>query len=155
MGTEEPTVPKKYRVTLTAEERATLTALVEKGKAAARTLTHARILLKADQSEGGPAWKDEAIVEALDVSLSTVSRVRQLFVEAGVAAALRRRPASKPRGRKLDGVQEAHLIALACSEAPEGHARWTLRLLADRMVQLAYVDTLSHETVRQTLKKTN
>jgi transposase len=148
-------VPKRYCVTLTAEERAELTALVEKGKAAARTLTHARILLKADQSEGGPAWKDEAIVAAFDVSLSTVSRVRQAFVEAGLETALRRRPARQPRRRKLDGVQEAYLIALACSAAPEGHARWTMRLLADRMVRLEYVDAVSHETVRQVLKKTN
>jgi transposase len=146
---------KRYRVTLTAEERAELTALVEKGKAAARTLTHARILLKADQSEGAPGWTDAAIVTALDVSLSTVSRVREAFVEAGLETALRRRPASKPRSRKLDGVQEAHLIALACSKAPAGHARWSLRLLADRMVRLEYVDAVSHETVRQTLKKTN
>jgi transposase len=148
-------VPKKYRVTLTTEERAALSALLEKGKAAARTLTHARILLKADQSEGGPAWKDEAIVAALDVSLSTVSRVRQLLVEEGVDAALRRRSPGKPRPRKLDGVQEAHLIALACSEAPTGRARWTLRLLADRLVQLQYVEAVSHETVRQVLKKTS
>jgi transposase len=148
-------VPKRYRVTLTPEERTELTALVQKGKAAARTLTHARILLKADQSEGGPAWTDETIVAALEVSLSTVSRVRQAFVEAGLEAALQRRSPKKPRARKLDGVAEAHLIALACSEAPEGHARWTLRLLADRMVQLAYVDAVSHETVRQVLKKTN
>ena len=146
---------KRYRVTLTAEERAELTACVEKGKAAARTLTHARILLKADQGEGGPAWTDAAIVEALEVSLSTVSRVRQAFVEAGVDAALRRRPARTPRPRKLDGVQEAHLIALACSAAPEGYARWTMRLLADRMVRLEYVDAVSHETVRQVLKKTS
>jgi transposase len=154
MEAEDPAVPKRYRVTLTTEERAELTTLIAKGKAAARTLTHARILLKADQGEGGPAWKDEAIVEALDVSLSTVSRVRQLCVEAGVRAALQRRPPRTQRPRKLDGVQEAHLVALACSEAPAGHARWTLRLLADRMVRLEYVDALSHETVRQTLKKT-
>lgn len=146
---------KRYRVTLTPEERATLTAVTERGKAAARTLSHARILLKADQSEGGPAWTDEAIVGALDVSLSTVSRVREAFVEAGLETALRRRPASKPRARKLDGRQEAHLIALACSEAPEGRAHWSMRLLADRMVRLEYVDTVSHETVRQVLKKTN
>lgn len=148
-------MPKKYRVTLTPEERTELTALLQKGKAAARTLTHARILLKADQGEGGPGWKDEAIVAALDVSLSTVTRVRQAFVEVGLETALRRRPASKLRPRKLDGEQEARLITLACSEAPDGHARWTLRLLADRMVRLEYVEAVSHETVRQVLKKTN
>ena len=148
-------MPKRYRVTLTSEERAQLTVLLEKGKAAARTLTHARILLKADQSEEGPGWKDTAIVTAFDVSLSTVSRVRHAFVEAGLETALRRRPPSTPRERKLDGVQEAYLIALACREAPEGYARWTLRLLADRMVRLEYVEAISHETVRQVLKKTN
>jgi transposase len=148
-------MPKRYRVTLTAEERSALTALAEKGKAAARTLTHARILLKADQSEAGPAWTDEAIVEALDASLSTVSRVRQAFVEAGLDVALHRRAPSKPRPHKLDGAQEAHLIALACSKAPAGHARWSLRLLADRLVRLEYVDTVSHETIRQVLKKTS
>ena len=146
---------KRYRVTLTPEERAELTALVEKGKAAARTLTHARILLKADQSEGGPAWTDAAMVSALDVSLSTVSRVREAFVEAGLPTALHRRPARTPRARKLDGEREAHLIALACSPAPEGHARWSMRLLADRMVRLEYIDAVSHETVRQVLKKTS
>ena len=146
---------KRYRVTLTPEERAELTALLEKGKAAARTLTHARILLKADQSEGGPAWTDAAIVAALDVSLSTVSRVREAFVEAGLPTALHRRPASKPRVRKLDGRQEAYLIALACSPVPAGHAHWSMRLLADRMVRLEYVEAVSHETVRQVLKKTS
>lgn len=148
-------MPKKYRVTLTPEERAELTARVEKGKAAARTLTHARILLLADQSEGGPARTDTAIMEALAVSLSTVTRVRQAFVEVSLAAALQRRPSSQPRSRKLDGEQEAHLIALLCGPAPAGRARWTLRLLAERMVRLEYVDAISHETVRQVLKKTN
>ena len=148
-------MPKRYRVTLTDEERNQLTALLEKGKAAARTLTHARILLKADESEGGPAWKDEAIVKALDVSLSTVSRVRQAFVEANLETALRRKPASTPRVRKLDGEMEAHLIALACSAPPSGRARWSMRLLASHMVRLEYVDAISHETVRQALKKTS
>ncbi len=148
-------MPKKYRVTLTDEERTTLRALIKKGKAAARTLTHARILLKADQSEGGEAWKDEQIVAALDVGLSSVMRVRQVLVEEGFEAALKARRGSQPRRRKLDGEQEAHLIALACGQPPVGHARWTLRLLADQLVRLEYVDTVSHETVRQTLKKTN
>lgn len=147
-------MPKKYRVTLTAEERAELTELLSKGKAAARALTHARILLKTDEGEGGPAWTDAAVCEALDVGLCTVMRVRERFVEEGLEAALRPRPSSFRQPRKLDGHLEAHLITLACSEAPEGHARWTLRLLADRFVQLGYVEELSHETVRQTLKKT-
>jgi transposase len=146
---------KKYRVTLTDEERAELKTLVSAGKAAARTLTHARILLKADQSDGGPGWTDETISEALEVSLSTIARVRERFVEQGLEAALQRRRARRHRQPVLDGAQEAHLVALACSEPPTGQARWTLRLLADQMVELEYVDTVSHETIRQVLKKTN
>lgn len=147
-------MPKKYRVTLTADEREQLTRLVSKGKAAARALTHARILLKADEAEGGPAWTDHQVCEALEVGLCTVMRVRERFVEAGLEAALRPRPSSYVQPRKLDGHLEAQLITLACSEAPVGHARWNLRLLADRFVQLGYVEAVSHETVRQTLKKT-
>jgi len=147
-------MPKKYVVTLTAEERQQLSALITKGKAAARTLTHARILLKADQAEGGPAWPDAWIQEALEVGLCTVMRVRERFVLEGLDAALRPRKPVPPRPRKLDGHQEARLITLACSEAPAGQARWTLRLLADRMVELGEVETLSYETVRRTLKKT-
>jgi len=146
---------KKYIVTLTEEERAALHELIRKGKAAARKLTHGRILLHADVSSGGPGWRDEAISAALAVSTGTVQRIRQLFVEEGLEAALNRRPAAQPRPWKLDGVGEAHLIALTCSEPPAGQARWTLRLLAERMVELAYVDSLSHETVRQVLKKAN
>ena len=148
-------MPKKYRVTLTIEEREQLTDMVSKGKAAARALTHARILLKTDQAEGGPAWTDAAVCDALDVGLCTVMRVRERFVEEGLAATLRPRTSSYVQPRKLDGHLEAQLITLACSEAPEGQARWTLRLLADRFVQLGHVEELSHETVRQTLKKTN
>jgi transposase len=146
---------KKYIVRLSEEERAGLGELVRKGKAAARKLTHGRILLKADVSSGGPGWQDEEISTALEVSTGTVQRIRQLFVEAGLEAALNPRPASQPRPWKLDGVGEAQLIALACSEPPAGQARWTLRLLAEQMVELAYVDTLSYETVRQVLKKAN
>jgi transposase len=146
---------KKYIVKLTEEERATLRALISKGTAAARTLTHARILLKADASEDGPGWTDEAIRDAFEVSLRTVERVRQRCVEEGLVAALRPKPASRTRPRKLDGRQEAHLIALVCGDAPEGSARWTLRLLAETMVELGHVESVSHETVRQTLKKTS
>ena len=146
---------KKYRVTLTAEEREQLAAMLNKGKAAARSLTHARILLHADEQAGQPPATDAAICAALEVSPNTVARVRQLFVEAGLEAALQRRPACPPRPRKFDGHHEAYLVALTCSEPPAGRARWTLRLLADQMVALEYVDTISHETVRQTLKKTN
>jgi transposase len=145
---------KKYRVTLTPEERVQLTELISKGKAAARALTHARILLKADEAEGGPAWTDAAICTALDVGLCTVMRVRERLVEEGLAAALRPRPSTYVQPRKLDGHREAQWVTLACSEAPEGRSRWTMRLLADRLVQLEVVEAVSHETVRQTLKKT-
>jgi len=129
--------------------------MIRAGKGAARRLAHARILLKADQSPGGPGWTDEAMAQALEVSIPTIERVRRRFVEEGLAAALDPRRPEKPRLRKLDGRLEAHLIALACGSPPTGEARWTLQLLADKMVELAYVDTLSYETVRRTLKKTN
>jgi transposase len=146
-------VRKIYRVRLLGEERGYLEELVHVGKAAARTLLHARILLKADEGPGGPAWSDEQIMEALEVSRSTVERVRTRCVEQGPDAALRPRPSVTPRLRKLDGGQEAHLIAVACSPPPEGRKRWTLRLLADKLIELAIVDVVSYETVRRTLKK--
>ena len=146
---------KKYVVTLTAEERRSLRALVSSGKGAARKLTHARILLKADSAAGAPNWNDARISEGLEVGHATVGRVRERFVEEGLEAALVRRKSPPPRPRKLDGEAEAHLIALACSEPPAGRTRWTMKLLAGRMVALEYVDTLSDETVRRTLKKTN
>jgi hypothetical protein len=146
-------VNKKYIVTLTAEERTVLEDLTRTGTAAARKLTHARILLKADVSPGGPGWQDHEIRAALDVSEGTVRRIRLLFVEEGLEAALNRRAATEPRPRKLDGVGEAHLIALTCSEPPAGRARWPVRLLASKLVELAAVDSISHETVRQVLKK--
>ena len=147
---------KKYRVTLTEEERRQLVDLTAAGKSAAQKLAHARILLKADAAPGGPAWPDERIAEALEVGLSTIARVRQRFVEHGLEAALGRKPQDRPsRPRTLDGAAEARLIALACSPAPAGRAVWTLRLLADRLVELGVVDAVSHETVRQVLKKTN
>lgn len=146
---------KKYRVTLTAAERDELERLLARGKADVRKLKHAQVLLKADQAAGGPAWTDERIVAALDVGVATVQRLRQRFVEEGLQAALSPyRGGKRVYERKLDGEQEAKLIALACSTPPEEHGRWSLRLLAGRMVELQYVDTLSHETVRQTLKKT-
>jgi transposase len=147
---------KRYRVTLTAEERQELEGLIHRGKGAARKLTRARILLKADASPPhGPAWSDEQVREALDVGLVTVFRVRQSFVEEGLQRTLEPRPRNRRYDRLLDGDQEAHLIALACSKPPPGRARWTLRLLAERFVALRHVDDVSHETVRQTLKKTN
>lgn len=136
LGVEVLPLPKKYRVTLTPEEREQLTDMVSKGKAAARALTHARILLKTDEAAGGPAWTDDAVCGALDVGLCTVMRVRERFVEEGLADALRPRRSSSVQPRKLDGYLEAQLVTLACSAAPEGRARWTLRLLADRFVQL-------------------
>jgi len=147
-------MPKKYRVTLTAEERQELERLLSRGKADVRCLKHAQILLKADEAEGGPGWSDARIADAFDAGVATIERLRQRFVEEGLQAALRTyRTGTRLYERKLDGAQEAHLIALACSAPPDERARWTLRLLAQRMVELAYVDTLSYETVRQTLKK--
>jgi transposase len=147
---------KKYKVTLTAEERNFLQALIAAGKAAAKKLTHARILLKADAAPGGPAWTDARIAEALEVNVATVERLRQRFVEQGLDAALGRKKQDRPsRQRTLDGKAEARLIALACSEPPRGRVRWTLRLLADKLVELEVVDTVSTETVRRVLKKTN
>jgi len=144
---------KIYRLKLTDVERADLEQLLSKGKAAARTLTHARILLKADEGVAGPRWTDDAIAEALDVNRSTVERVRVRCVEEGVEAALRPRPSRQLRLRKLDGAQEAHLVALACSRPPDGRGRWSMRLLADKLVELEIVDAISYETVRRTLKK--
>ena len=144
----------KYIVRLEAEERQQLLDVVAKGKRAASVLTRARILLKADAGPEGPDWSDEAIVEALDASLSTVHRVRQAFVEEGLEAALYRKKPTDRQYRKLDGDQEARLVVLACSAPPAGRARWTLQLLADRLVVLKVVDSISGECVRTTLKKT-
>jgi transposase len=147
---------KKYKVTLTAEERNSLQDLIAAGKAAAQKLTHARILLKADAAPGGPAWTDARIAEALEVNVTTVERLRERFVEEGLDAALARRKPGRPsRQRALDGRAEARLLALACSDPPQGRARWTLRLLADQLVELEVVDTVSTETVRRVLKKTS
>ena len=168
---------KTHRVRLTDDERQALEALVRKGRAAARKLTRARILLKADEgpvdpvdpvdaADGpadragpvGPGWTDEAIAVALDVSSGTVERLRKRAVFDGPLAAIEHRPSKASPRRKLDGRAEAHLIALACGvHGPPGGGRegWTLRLLADRMVELEYADALSHETVRRTLKKTS
>jgi len=146
---------KKYIVTLTDEERQLLQAMLSRGKAAARKLMHARILLKADAGPGGPTWNDDQIAEGLEVGRATVERVRKEFVEEGFEAALERRKSRRQYERVLDGDGEAHLIALACGEPPEGRSRWTLRLLADRMVQLEYVEQVSYQTVRRALKKTN
>ena len=146
---------KKYIIELTEEERQTLKQLVSAGKASARKLTHARILLKADSSSGGPQWRDSKISQALDVGTATIERVRKRFVEEGLEAALNSRKPNRQYNCKLDGDGEAHLIALVCSKVPQGYQRWTLQLLSDQMVELGYVDSLSYETVRRTLKKTS
>jgi transposase len=146
---------KLYRVCLTAEERADLRQRIAVGKHSARHLARARVLLKADEAAGGPALSDDAVAAAVEVSRSTVERTRRLFVEEGLAVALTGREPKRAPLAKLDGEKEAHLVALACSAPPEGYQRWTLRLLAARMVELQYVDDLSYETVRRTLKKTN
>jgi transposase len=146
---------KKYCVTLTAGERESLTRLIAAGKAAAQKLTHARILLKADQADGRPGWPDHRIAEAVEVSVATIERLRQRFVEQGLDAAVDRKKSERPsRERKLDGAAEARLIALACSQAPAGRKAWTLRMLADKLVELEVVDAICPETVRQTLQKT-
>jgi transposase len=138
---------KKYVVDLTAEERTTLEQLLQKGKSGARKLTRARILLQADEG-----LTDEEIATALGVGVATVERTRQRFVEANLEA-LTERP--RPGGQcKLSGKQEAHLIAVACTPAPDGHARWTLQLLAEQVVELGFAESIARETVRQVLKKT-
>ena len=144
----------KHVVRLTPADRRRLTRMTRSGEHPARTVTHARILLKADQSDGGPAWDDAAIAAALDCGARTVARVRKTFVEGGLDPAVHRKKPTGRRFRKLDGEQEARLVALACSAPPDGKARWTLQLLAGRLVELRVVDAVSDETVRRTLKKT-
>jgi homeodomain-containing protein len=141
-------------VVLTEAQRAYLRTLVGSGMAPARLLTRARILRKADYGEGGPGWSDAAMAGALDVDPSTVLRVRRQFVREGLASTLARKRPDRVDERRLDGKGEAHLIALACGAAPDGHAQWSLRLLADELVRLEVVEAISSETVRQTLKKT-
>jgi len=148
-------VYKRYEVRLTDEERAVLQDLVRRGRAHSRKLLYARILLKTDASEGGPAWTDARIAEALETSTDTVARERRRFSKDGLEVALMPKKPGRPRRRVLDGRAEAHLVALSCSEPPEGRASWTLRLLADRMVELGVVDGVSRETIRRTLKKTS
>ncbi len=147
---------KKYVVRLSQKERSDLRKLLISGRGSGRMFTRVRILLKADQSDEGPAWSDEKISESFDVTVQTIERVRKQLVEEGVDAVLSRHPYTQKRLRKkIDGDVEAHLIALCCSDPPKGRVRWTLRLLADKVVELGYVDSISYEAVRQTLKKTN
>ena len=135
-------------------ERASLRTLISRGDAPARAQTHARILLKANRGEPGLEWTDGAISTALEVDPTTVARVRKLYVTEGLEAALHRKAPDRVYRRKLDGEQEARLVAVACSEPPNGQQRWTLRLLADKLVELEVVETVSYETVRRTLKQT-
>ena len=144
---------KKYIVKLTQKEREFLSGLISTGKSAARKILHARILLKADSGAHGENWTDKEISKALDVSVCSIERIRERFVLENIESALERREHKQYRPRKLDGKQEAYLVALVCNQAPEGRNRWTLHLLADKMVEMKYVESLSHEAVRQTLKK--
>jgi transposase len=143
---------QQYAVVLSKAEREHLENLLSSGSESARKLTRARILLKADAG-----WNDREIVEALDVGRPTVERIRKRYATEGLTSALNRKPPNRTYLRKLDGADEAHLIALTCSQAPEGYARWSLRLLSERLVTLEQVEveSVSHETVRQILKKTN
>ncbi len=144
----------KFIVRLTTAEREKVEGLVNRGKVGAEKRKRAHVLLKADASAEGPAWSDGQIASALDVSMATIHRTRQTYVEQGLEAALERKRPSGRQYRKLDGVQEAKLVAIACGPAPEGHARWTIKLLADKLVELEIVDAIGEETVRRTLKKT-
>ena len=147
--------PHTYEVELREDQRLVLQQLIAKGNAPARQQAHARILLKIDRHAPGPRWTDEQVAEAFEMSRYTVIRIRERFATNGLEDALTHRPHTQTRARALDGEQEAHLIALACCPCPQGQARWTLRLLANRMVELGYVEQVSYETVRRTLKKTN
>jgi transposase len=144
---------KKYIVTLTEEERQQLKTLSQTGKTAAYVITHARILLKADTAQLDGGLSDAEISAVLDVGTATVERLRKQFVEEGLESCLTRK--TRVYQRLLDGNQEAHLVAITCSSPPEGQSRWTLRLLSERLVALGHVERVSHETVRQTLKKMN
>lgn len=145
---------KRYKVTLTDEERKQLESMVSKGNHKASRFRRAQVLLAADESPGQKKWTDERIHDAYGMSVRQIERLRKVFIEEGFPIALDGRP-PQPRMRKFDGEAEAHLIALACGKTPQGHGRWTLRLLAGKMVELEYVDDISHESVRQLLKKRN
>jgi hypothetical protein len=148
-------VPKNHHVTLSPEQRKELLQMIRSATGSARALGHARILLHADEAQPGGGWTDPQIIEALHAAPATVERIRRKFATAGLEAALYRKPQPVRPPEKMDGEAEGHLIALTCSAPPEGQKRWTLRLLAQSMVELGYGDSVSHETVRQTLKKTN
>ena len=144
---------EKYVVRLTAEERAELEAMTRQRRIAADKQLRAKLLLQADEGEFGPAWRDEQLIETFGVSRSKIMRLRRQLVLEGFQAALARRTSTQPRSRKLDGEQEARLVALACSAPPAGRAKWTLQLLADKLVELKVVESISNDCVRKTLKK--
>lgn len=147
---------KKESIELTKEQRAELEEVIKKGTARARKIQHAHVLLKIDSSEAGSNWSDQQVKEAFEVSIPTIWRIRQRFLEQGLNHALNRRPQpERPEKRKIDGEQEAHLIAVTCSQAPEGYKRWSMRLLADKLVELGYFEEISHDTVWVALKKIN
>ena len=148
-----PGVVKRYVVKLSADERAALEAIVAKGTVAAQKRRHASILLVVDEGEHGPSMSDSEAAETLGVTVRTIERTRQRCVNDGLELALQRKPRSRERTERLDGEAEARLVQIACSEAPEGRARWTLRLLSKRLVELEIVETIAHETVRRVLKK--
>lgn len=147
--------PRVHVVSLSPQQRADLHQMLSAGVASARTLTRARVLLKADAAQEGGAWPDARIAQALEVGLATVQRVRRRFAEGGMQAALHRKEQPNRRARVLDGRAEAFLIATACSAPPDGQKRWTLHLLRGRVIEAGHADAVSHETVRQALKKTN
>jgi transposase len=148
-------MPKKYEICLTPEERQELGDIVGKNKANRAKIINAFVLLRSDSGAQGENWTDEAISTSYKVSVSKIERLRERFVEEGMESTLSRKAGSGGNRRKIFGDEQAHLVALCCSPPPEGRNRWTLRLLADKMVELEYVETVSHETVRLTLKKTN
>jgi transposase len=145
----------KYKVTLTEQERDQLITMISKGAHTAQEIRNAYILLNVDRSIPGEKHTNEEICRILKTSMRMIDRVKQRFVEDGFEASLERKPGKTIRTKKIDGETEAHLIALSCSKAPAGFSKWSLRLLADKMVELAYVESISYETIRRTLKKTN
>jgi transposase len=156
MATKEVAMPPRYRITLTEQERKDLEALTRSGKTGAKKFIHARALLLCDAGPEGPAWAVADVAEALGVTSRTVEHLKKRFVEEGIKAALERKVRDKPpRDVIFDGAFEARLIALACSDAPEGYKRWTVRLLADKAVELEFAPSVSHMTVQRILKKTN
>ncbi len=145
----------KYKVTLTMEERRQLLDIVSKGNHSAQLYRNAYVLLNCDEGKYSKKIINEEISRVLQISMRMIDRVKQRFVEEGFEACLARKPMSKTKEKKVDGEIEAHLIALSCSKAPMGFTKWSLRLLADKMVELKYVESISHETVRRVLKKTS